>query len=80
MVVLQTADGEGNHFDLALAELAAQSCSSAQLRGADRCVVSGVGEQDSPPRIKRRSEVRAFSLMPLASFKGGQAPLNAVVA
>lgn len=56
MVVLQTVDGEGNHFDLPLAELAAQPCSSAQLRGADRCVVRGVGEQDSPPRIKRMSE------------------------
>lgn len=55
-VVLQTVDGEGNHFDLALAELAAQPRSSAQLGGADGGVVSRVGEQDSPPRIKRASE------------------------
>lgn len=55
-MVLQTADGESDHFDLAFAELAAQSCSSAQLGGADRCVVSGVGEQDSPPRMKTTSE------------------------
>lgn len=56
MVVLQTADGERDHFDPAFAELAAQPCSPAQLGGADGCVVSGVGEQDSPPGMKTASE------------------------
>lgn len=54
LVVLQAVDGQGDHFDPPFAELAAQPCSSAQLCGADRGVVSGVGEQDRPPGTKRR--------------------------
>lgn len=86
MVVLHAVDGEGNHFDLAFAELAAQPCSPAQLRGADGCVVSGVGEQDSPPTIRRTSEAvlwassRFQSDTTFLSLKQGQTPLNAVVA
>lgn len=55
-VLLHAVDGEGDHFDLPFAELAAQSCCSAQLCGADGSVVSGVGEQDPPPRIERIRE------------------------
>lgn len=61
-VLLHAVDGEGDHFDPPLAELAAQSRRSAQLCGADGGVVSGVGEQDPPPGIERireaASEVR----------------------
>lgn len=49
-VILHTVDGQGDHFGIAFAELGAQLGSSAQLCGAHRSVVSGVGEQDSPSR------------------------------
>lgn len=57
MVILQAVDGQGDHFDVACTELSAQSGSSAQLCGAHRSVVSGVGEQDSPSRIKKEKRM-----------------------
>lgn len=53
-VILHTVDGQGQHFDAASAELGAKPGSSAQLCGAHRSEVSGVGEQDSPSRQKKR--------------------------
>lgn len=55
-VLLHAVDGEGDHFDLPFAELAAQPRRPAQLCGADGSVVSGVGEQDPPPRRERTRE------------------------
>lgn len=51
-VILYTVDGQGDHFDVALAELGTQLGSSAQLCGTHRSVVARVGEQDSPSRQK----------------------------
>lgn len=53
VVILDGVDGQGDHLNATLTELAAQPGSSAQLRGAHRGVVSGVGEQDSPSGVKR---------------------------
>lgn len=51
VVILHTVDGQGDHFDVTFAELTTQPGSPAQLCGAHRGVVSGVGEQDSPSTI-----------------------------
>lgn len=51
VVILHAVDGQGDHFDVTFAELAAQPGSPSQLCGAHRGVVSGVGEQDPPSRI-----------------------------
>lgn len=64
MVILQTVDGQGDHFHVAFAELTAQSGSSAQLRGAHRGVIAGVGEQNSPSRMKRTSEAASLTRGP----------------
>lgn len=53
VVILQAVNGQGDQFDLAFAELAAQPGNSTQLCGAHRGVVPGVGEQDSPSGEKR---------------------------
>lgn len=47
-VILQVVDGQSDQFDAAFAELAAQPGHSTQLRGANRGVIFGVGEQDTP--------------------------------
>ena len=61
VVILQTVDGQGDHFDAAFTELTAESGSSTQLRGAHRGVVSRVGEQDSPSGVKRGISVKCIS-------------------
>lgn len=71
-VILYTVDGQGDHFDVAFAELGAQLGSSAQLCGAHRGVISWVGEQDSPSRQKREE----VSLVGLYRFFWGQTSLK----
>lgn len=63
MVILQAVDGQGDHFDVAFAELAAQSGSSTQLCGAHRGVVPGVGEQDPPSGMERDISEAASGVM-----------------
>lgn len=80
-VVLHAVDGEGDHFDPPFPELAAQSGSSTQLCGANRSVVSGVGEQDPPPRIKRaRRTVSNCGFRQMHAKEKGQTPLKAEAA
>jgi len=51
LVRLHLITRQSNHLDSSLGELSTQCLSSAQLSGADRGVVSGVGEEDDPAAL-----------------------------
>lgn len=56
LVVLNTVDGQGNHLDAPLLELAAVLGGAAQLGGAHGREVLGVGEQDAPSVQRDRAD------------------------
>src|SRR5690606_29029623 len=71
--------GQGNGLDVALGKFVSELGGEAQLRGADRGEVSGVGKQDSPAVAQPLVETNAACAGFLLEVGGDVAKLEAHV-